>query len=95
MTAVSFNVTAQERATIEAIVARASGANLHADRVALQMDITATHANGCALDLGSLLVADDFDFYHDVLGIQRHIDRRTGRLGNFFLPRCTARDEVA
>ncbi len=39
------------------------------------------------LRLADLLAADDFNFAHDVFGIMRHIDRRTGRLDNHFVPR--------
>ena len=51
------------------------------------MDIEACHSNGCPLKLAELADAPDFDFAHDVFGIYRHIDRRTGKLGNCFLPR--------
>ena len=49
--------------------------------------ITATHANGCRLDLQRFLDADDIDFAHDLIGIFRHLDRTTGMLRNFFCPR--------
>ncbi len=51
------------------------------------MDIAATHLNGCPLNLEGLLVADDFNFAHDVLGIREHLDRRTGKLKDCFVPR--------
>ena len=56
------------------------------------MDVTACHANGCKLKLklDELLSADDFNFAHDVFGIQRHIDRTSGKLQNCFLPRFSA-----
>ncbi len=54
------------------------------------MDITAVHANGCPLRLRDLLLADDFNFAHDVFGIRRHLDRTTGQLGGHFLPRFSA-----
>ncbi len=57
----------------------------------VMMDITATHANGCPLDLDKLLAAPDFDFAHDVFGIRRHLDRTTGELRDFFLPRCSVK----
>lgn len=55
------------------------------------MDITACHCNGMPLDLEALLHADEFDFAHDVLGIRRHIDRETGKLGGCFVPRYAQR----
>jgi hypothetical protein len=56
------------------------------DRITLTMDLTAVHLN-TPLDLQALLEADQFDFAHDVAGIQRHINRNTGKLGGCFLPR--------
>lgn len=92
---VKFNVGRPEADTIDRIVSRAERLGLLRDEpgahMTLGMDITATHANGCPLDLAGLLDAEDFDFAHDVAGIQRHIDRRTGALLDCFLPRYAAR----
>ena len=55
------------------------------------MDIVATHANGCPLDLAQLAIADDYTFMHDVQGIHRHIDRETGQLTDCFVPRTARR----
>jgi hypothetical protein len=85
--------TSREEATLIAkIVQRAMPlcADLEIDVATLTMDLTAAHLNGTPLDLERLLEARDFDFEYDVLGIHRHIDRRTGRLTQCFLPR-TAR----
>lgn len=51
------------------------------------MDVHACHANGCPLNLKELLEADNGNFGHDVFGIRHHINRRTGKLEDFFLPR--------
>lgn len=59
----------------------------YTDMTTILMDITACHVNGTPLRLEELLVAPDFDFAHDVFGIRRHIDRKTGALGGSFLPR--------
>lgn len=61
-------------------------------RVALdyEMDIAAVHSNYQKLDLQRLLDADDFNFAHDVFGIERHLDRGTGALGDFFVPRFSS-----
>lgn len=56
-------------------------------RLEVTMDLTACHLNGCPLDLDGLLNAGQGDFMHDVAGIMRHINRRTGQLENCFLPR--------
>ena len=75
---------------ITAIVARAemqfdlSGEDVRCDF----MDITACHANGCRLHLKAFLELRPQDFAHDFAGIQRHINRRTGKLEDCFTPRC-------
>lgn len=60
---------------------RASGKLHH------QMNVSACHASGNPLRLADLLAADDFNFAHDVFGINRHIDRDTGAMLNCFRPR--------
>lgn len=57
------------------------------ERISMMMDLSACHANGCPLRLEELLNADGLHFTHDVCGIAANIDRETGRLGNFFVPR--------
>ena len=64
------------------------------DGMDLHMGLTACHANGCPMDWEKLKNADDFTLAHDVAGISRHINRRTGKLENCFLPRCHARAET-
>lgn len=54
-----------------------------------QMDLLACHCNGMPLDLDKLASADDFNFAHDVFGIARHINRETGKIERFFVPRCS------
>lgn len=87
---VEFNTTKEEDELINNIVKRVH--TLHPgqfDRTTISMDITACHCNGTKLDLEKLLNFDDFNFNHDIFGINYHIDRNTGKLKNFFLPRCT------
>lgn len=86
---IRFNTTRRDAMLIDRIAHRATRAGLLlTDRLSLEMDLTATHLNGCALDLARLLEADDFNFAHDVCGIQRHLDRKTGGLLRLFRPRC-------
>lgn len=60
----------------------------------IEMDLTAAHLNGCKLDLQKLHDADDANFGHDVFGIRRFIDRKTGKIPDEqFWPRCGAPDE--
>ena len=82
---VKFGITPEQAALIDQIVKR-DGSN---DPLTLHMDLCAVHANGCPLDFGKLLAFSDGDFLHDIRGIQRHINRRTGALGDCFDPRCS------
>lgn len=90
---VSFTTTKDEHRTITAIADRATAMALNAKpqieypRTNAAMDITAVHANGCPLRLDALLAADPFDFAHDVFGIRRHLNRKTGQLEDHFTPR--------
>lgn len=57
------------------------------DKLHVIMDVTAVHANGTPLRLDDLLAADDFNFMHDLAGIENYLDRDTGQLTGCFLPR--------
>lgn len=98
MSTAKFNATRKEFKAIGAIGQRAHdlAKSLHFSYPVMdaEMDVTTTNASGCPLDLERLLSFDDENFGHDVFGIRRHIDRNTGALGDFFLPRC-ARADVA
>lgn len=85
---VSFSATDAEARIIEKVVNRASNAGLIDDALSFEMDLFATNANGTPLDFEKLLAFDDFSFSHDVVGIQEHISRNTGKLTRHFLPRC-------
>lgn len=65
--------------------ARELGDERPADEI--EADIAAVQASDCPMRLMELFTADDFDFRHDVDGIARHLDRKTGELGPFW-PRC-------
>ena len=88
MPAISFKATDEERALVTASVKRAQALGFTRDPMDLEMDILAAHANGCSLDFAKLMSFDAFNFIHDVGGIVEHLDRVTGKLGGFFLPRC-------
>lgn len=86
---VSFECSDEEYETASEIVSRAIAEELakkkeYMDRL---MDIIATHANGCPLDMKRFLDADEFNFAHDFLGIVRYIDRKTGKMKDHFVPR--------
>jgi hypothetical protein len=89
---INWSATAEESALIEQICKRAV-AIWHLSKrniINTAMDITACHLNGTPLKLASWLAADDFDFLHDLYGIDRNMNRETGKLENCFLPRFAA-----
>lgn len=83
--------TQAESEHVETIIARIVEHLPHVDRLSLRMDLSATHAS-CPLDLERLAAFDDFNLLHDVGGISGHLDRATGRLTGYFLPRCARGD---
>lgn len=91
MPEINWNATEEERCLAHAIAKRAAQQAIEFDieyRVLdAEMDILATHLNGCPLKLQELLDADDVNFAHDTFGIRRHINRETGKLEDFFDPR--------
>lgn len=95
MTDVKFTTTAQEFDLIERVCARYESLALehgfkpYDDRMSRVMDLSAVHSNGNPMDFEKLLAAPEFDFIHDIDGIMRHLDRRTGALQGFFSPRCS------
>jgi hypothetical protein len=91
MAAVNFTVSGEEADLIAQIVDRFDAvAPGETDPLSLSMDIAAVHANGCPLKLADLLASNDFDFAHDIFGIQKHLCRETGTLQHCFLPRFAA-----
>jgi riboflavin transporter FmnP len=52
----------------------------------IMMDLELVHAN-FTLDLPSFSEAQGYDFFHDIAGIYRHMNRRSGELEGCFLPR--------
>lgn len=79
----------EEFITISEIAKRAKALGHPDDLLTINMDIDAVHRE-IGLKLNELLKADDFNFAHDVFGIRRHINRRTAKLENCFLPRFAA-----
>lgn len=91
MKPINFKTSAKNHHLIGLIVARAIRINptlmKMTSRLELRMDITACHCNDSPLDLDKILIADDFNLMHDVIGIFNHMDRKTGKLTDHFLPR--------
>lgn len=98
MSQVSFSVPKQVSAAISLVASRYQAMRKDmglapVDMLDLHMDLTACHANGCPMDWERLNAADDFTLAHDVGGIQRHINRHTGRIEDGFLPRCASKEQ--
>ncbi len=94
MKPVSFDTTKKDARLIKQIATRAMKRKAlkqlaGGERIQIEMDITAVHANGCPLRLKDFLEAPSFDFSHDIVGIRRHLNRDTGQLEDCFLPRYT------
>ncbi len=76
------------RSLITRVAMRAQREGLTDDVTATRMDLTATHMNGCPLNLQLLIEGSLDTLTHDIAGIRRHLDRETGQLTNHFLPRA-------
>ena len=63
---IDFKIEENNKAYFETVINRALALNPEADRVNLQMDISATHLNGNPIDFKKLLGFDDFSFQHDM-----------------------------
>lgn len=85
----NFKATKEEYLTVDKIVKRAVKELKIEDSLKLSMDIIAVHCNDVKLDLNAFLNFEDFNFAHDIYGIQRNIDRTTGKLENCFFLRCS------
>lgn len=85
---VRFDASEQDAVLIGQIVDRALP-KMGGVKRDLLMDVTAVHLNDRPLRLADLLAAPDFDFFHDLVGIRRHVNRSTGKLGGCFVPRFT------
>ena len=85
--------TKEDFEVIERLVRRLSSfPGIEVNEVSVQRDIMATHISGCPLDLEKLEGFDNFEFLHDVGGIIDHLDRKTGKLKDCFLPRCSKKE---
>lgn len=86
---IKFNATKEDCEIIGKILDRAQemGHLSQRNRINSDMDITACHLNGTPLRLADWLAANDFNFVHDLYGIDHHMNRRTGKLEGCFVPR--------
>jgi len=91
---INWNVSKKDLKFVGAIIERAINDNKKLNAKSLRMDLIAIHKNGNPLDLEKLLSANLFNFNHDVYGIMKYIDRKTGRLTNHFLPRYSRASKI-
>lgn len=86
---ISFDISAYD-AMLVTDIARLVVEVRNLDQMTLEMDLTACHANGNPMDFTRLLEAhrtSPQDFWHDINGVVANINRGTGKLQNFFVPR--------
>ena len=95
MKSINWDVSTEDARLIARIATRAQKINPEYDGVTVAMDLTACHANGCALDLAAMHKADKAALMHDVIGINSHLNHDTGKLSGHFEPRFTLREAVA
>jgi len=83
------SISKAELAVIDAIVHRARVHFPDREERDVKMDMLAAHLSA-PLRLNDLLDAPDDHFIHDIVGIERHLDRQLFYLRNSFRPRYAA-----
>ena len=78
-------VTKEQLELIEECAIRAEAHGF--EKINTMMDLTYCIEGGCNLRLKEMLDAEDFNFLHDVAGINRHLDHNTHSLRGGFWPR--------
>ena len=58
----------------------------YTDKLDMMLDMEYANRD-CPLKLQELLNADEFDFWHDIFGIYKNLNRQTKKLENCFVPR--------
>ena len=87
-------INATDRDLMDAIVKRASQWFPDRNPRDITLDLVVVHLKSCPLRLADMLAADDSNFIHDIVGIERHLNRRTFELEDCFLPRFADFREV-
>lgn len=82
-----MEITKEQIELIVLIAKRAEKMELMAfERMSLIMDLQTAHEE-FNLRLQELLDADDYNFAHDIVGIQNNINRLERKMKNIFVPR--------
>lgn len=84
-------ITDRQWKLIGAIADRAAALFPDRERKDILMDVSCVHANICPLRLDDLFTANDVNFVHDIVGIERHLDRSAFELRDCFVPRFAER----
>lgn len=91
-------LNADETITLRRIAQRASEMarehKIDYDVFTALMDLNAAQLS-FKLRLDELLVADDFNFSHDVFGIRRHLNRKTLEIEDCFVPRFAVSESTS
>lgn len=78
----------EDAALIEAIADRCIATGCDGlDRKTILRELTLCHLNACPLRLEAMMNGDLFNLAHDVYGIHAHLNHKTGKLDNLFVPR--------
>ncbi len=91
MQTINWILPAKETKLVSKVAKRACELEPVLDHQTVMMDLTACHNHGCPLDFEQMLTVDSHHLLHDIFGINRHINRETGKLGGCFHPRLAAR----
>ena len=90
---INWECTREDLDLIQKIAERSMQYFPTTDKLYLLMNVQATHCNGCKLRLNELLHAEEFDFIHDLTGICRFLNQKTGKLEYEFIPRFALKME--
>lgn len=82
-----FPITPLEFELIDQIVDRAHYLFPDREENDIRMDIQAVILGGCRLRLYDLVYSENIDFIHDIVGIEKHLNRQSFQLENCFRPR--------
>lgn len=83
-----IETTKKDLSIIEKIVKRYIDIHKKNDAIDVKMAVCCVHYN-TPLKLQKLLDTDYYNFFHDLNGIHSCLNRETGELTNYFLPRFT------
>ena len=74
--------------TILYLIAARANNLLGYEIIDVMMDLYYCIEGGCEIDLKKLFQFDDFNFAHDIVGINKNLNHKNYKLENGFLPRC-------